>query len=332
MQLYINSYGAKLKVKDGLFQVSFWNKEQQLIRQEFAPVQIKSIFLQKGTLVTTQAIQTALEADIDILFFDKTGKATARIVATKPQNTSKVLKGQLIASQTVAGVNYVKEWLSIKIKNQKKLLEETAVRRVIPQQKTIGKANHKLSKQQQKLAKLEANSIMDIAAKIRPIEGLAGRVYFGALSKLLPKEYQFSKRSRNPAQDLFNAFLNYGYGVLYTQVESALIRAGISPYIGFLHRDGHQFKSMVYDFIEPYRFWVDQLVFRLFVKKKVSAKHCSKRGEGYWLNQQGKILLMNALYGVLNNTKQARHGAISIESRGLDKDALTFAQELKKLC
>ena len=77
--------------------------------------------------------------------------------------------------------------------------------------------------------------------------------YFEALSSILPEKYKFKSRSRNPAKDEFNAMLNYGYGVLYSMVEKACIIAGLDPYIGFLHTDNYNKKSLVFDVIELFR-------------------------------------------------------------------------------
>jgi CRISPR-associated protein Cas1 len=47
--------------------------------------------------------------------------------------------------------------------------------------------------------------------------------------------------------------LNYGYGVLYAQVERALVLAGLDPYAGFTHADRPGKPSLTLDVIEPFR-------------------------------------------------------------------------------
>jgi len=67
--------------------------------------------------------------------------------------------------------------------------------------------------------------------------------------------------------------LNYGYGVLYGQVEAVLLLAGLDPYAGFLHTDRSGKLSMAFDLIEEFRQpVVDRTVFALF-----------NRGEGIHL-------------------------------------------------
>lgn len=92
------------------------------------------------------------------------------------------------------------------------------------------------------------------------LEGKAARAYFEAISSIMPEKYRFAGRSRNPAKDEFNALLNYGYGVLYSLVEKGCIIAGLDPYLGFLHSDSYNKKSLVFDIIEMFRIYVDETV------------------------------------------------------------------------
>ncbi len=78
--------------------------------------------------------------------------------------------------------------------------------------------------------------------------------------------------------------------------------AGLDPYVGFLHRDDYNQKSMVFDFIEPYRIFVETAVFRLFAAKKVNKAHVDEITNGVTLNKEGKELLVTALNNYMENT------------------------------
>jgi CRISPR-associated protein Cas1 len=170
--------------------------------------------------------------------------------------------------------------------------------------------------------------VSEIAETLRGLEGTAGRIYFETLSRLLAKEYQFSGRSSRPAQDAFNAFLNYAYGMLYSKVERALIIAGLDPYLGFLHRDDYNQLSFVFDFIEPYRIYADTVVFRLFSAKKVNQSHTDQITNGFSLNQAGKELLVVAFNKYLEEDTIRYRGRNQTRSNGLQMDAHTFANSL----
>jgi CRISPR-associated protein Cas1 len=69
---------------------------------------------------------------------------------------------------------------------------------------------------------------------------------------------------RRGAADPVNSLLNYGYGILYGQVERASVLAGMDPYAGFIHTDRPGKPSLVLDLIEEFRqVAVDRLVFGL---------------------------------------------------------------------
>ncbi len=84
-------------------------------------------------------------------------------------------------------------------------------------------------------------------------EGRAARYYWEALHELVPAEYGWPGRRGREAEDPINAALNYGYGILYGQVERAIILAGLDPYAGYVHTDRPGKPSLVYDLIEPFR-------------------------------------------------------------------------------
>ena len=101
------------------------------------------------------------------------------------------------------------------------------------------------------------------------IEGNMARVYWRFLSESLPQPYQFPKRSRRPAQDMFNAALNYLYGMLYSVTESAALAAGLDTHLGFLHADEYNRPTFVFDLIEPYRPWIDKLLFNDYMAQRI---------------------------------------------------------------
>lgn len=45
----------------------------------------------------------------------------------------------------------------------------------------------------------------------------------------------------------------YGYGILYSQVQQAVILAGLDPYAGFTHADRSGKYSLVLDMVEEFR-------------------------------------------------------------------------------
>lgn len=225
------------------------------------------------------------------------------------------------------GVKWVKEWVGQKMVNQIDFVKDLKKHR-----STLATyLDDKIAKMENlhvSLSLLEAEKISEIADTIRGLEGTSGRLYFETLSHVLPVENQFAGRSSRPAKDPFNAFLNYGYGMLYGKIEKVLIVAGIDPYLGFLHRDDYNQLSMVYDFIEPYRTYVDKVVMRLFTGKKVNKAHTDKITNGVTLNKEGKELLVTSYNKYMDVDTIRYKGRNQTRSNAIQMDAHAFANKL----
>lgn len=328
MQLIINTYGTYVHVKDDLFEVSLTkNGEKQ--KHHFASQKVTSILMSKGAALSTDAIILAMKNNIDIIVFEYDGMPIGRFWHSKPGSTSKIRKQQLEASLNETGVYWIKNWLSSKVENQieflKRLKSHRSTSAELIQEKIDAISSLKI-----KIRELKGTKIDEIDDTLRGLEGTCGRIYFRLLSSLVAERYQFEGRSFRPAKDQFNTFLNYAYGVLYSRVEKVLVIAGIDPYVGFMHRDDYNMKSMVFDFIEPYRSYAEEVVFKLFSAKKVNDSHTDKITNGYSLNAEGKNLLMQSLLHFLDEEKIRYNGRNQTRFNAMQMDAHQFANQLIK--
>ena len=326
MQLIINTYGTYLHIKDELFEVTV-PKDGEKEKHHFASQKVTTILMSKGAAISTDAIILAMKNNIDIIIFEYDGVPVGRFWHSKPGSTSRIRKQQLEASLNVTGVFWVKSWLTAKLANQLEFLKRLKSHR--PETSDIIQEKiDAISALKTKIEKQEADKIDAIDSSLRGFEGTAGRVYFQILSSLLNERYQFDGRSFRPATDPFNAFLNYAYGVLYSRVEKVLVIAGLDPYVGFMHRDDYNMKSMVFDFIEPYRIYADEVVFKLFSAKKVNDSHTDKITNGISLNTEGKNLLMQSLMKFLDEDKIRYNGRNQTRMNAMQMDAHQFANRL----
>lgn len=326
MQLIINTYGTYVHVKDDLFEVSLTkNGEKQ--KHHFASQKVTSILMSKGAALSTDAIILAMKNNIDIIVFEYDGMPIGRFWLSKPGSTSKIRKQQLEASLNETGVYWIKNWLSSKVENQieflKRLKSHRSTSAELIQEKIDAISSLKI-----KIRELKGTKIDEIDDTLRGLEGTCGRIYFRLLSSLVAERYQFEGRSFRPAKDQFNTFLNYAYGVLYSRVEKVLVIAGIDPYVGFMHRDDYNMKSMVFDFIEPYRSYAEEVVFKLFSAKKVNDSHTDKITNGYSLNAEGKNLLMQSLLHFLDEEKIRYNGRNQTRFNAMQMNAHQFANQL----
>lgn len=106
-------------------------------------------------------------------------------------------------------------------------------------------------------------------------EGWATRAYFGVLRGALPqvRDEPRWRRRRRPAPDPVNALLSYGYTLLLARVHTAVLVAGLDPYLGMLHAPGRGRPSLVLDLMEEFRApLVDFTVVRLLRRLATSAE------------------------------------------------------------
>ena len=308
-----------------------WNVENEKeIKKKIPPKKVSGIVLDRGTTLTYEVVKVALSHNIDIVFTAGDGAPIGRVWHSKLGSTTKIRKRQLQASLNEEAIHWIKQWISDKIQNQMEFIKDLKKHRATKATEIEG-ALQKLENQQQNVEKLEGETILDIADSLRGHEGTAGRVYFQLLSSLLSKEYQFKGRSFRPAEDPYNAFLNYGYGILYSRIEKCIMIAGLDPYVGFLHRDDYNQTSFVFDFIEPYRPFVDLTVYRLFSGKKVNQDHYKEITNGIGLKKEGKKLIVEHFIQRFDVDKIRYRGRNQTRMNAIQQDAHTFANELISL-
>ena len=251
MELVLNTYGVSLNRDNEGFVISS-NEGSRRIPAEG----IKSIQIGRGAQITSDAIMLAVEREIEILFMDRAGNPVGRVWSPKYGSVSSIRKGQINFTFSGKAVDWIKNVILRKVENQQALI--LTVRTEDDRSLRIAERSiARLEDYRSKISRLKGEIVSDIAATLRGWEGQASRIYFEALNQFIPEKYRFTSRSQKPATDIANAMLNYGYGILYGKIEGALIKAGIDPYVGILHRDDYNRPVLVYDVIELYRVWID---------------------------------------------------------------------------
>ena len=121
----------------------------------------------------------------------------------------------------------------------------------------------KISNQAAALAKrnLENKYLLNLAAKVKSgdagnLEARAALYYW---DKFFPETLQFT-RSREGAPP--NNLLNYGYAIVRAMVARALVGSGLLPVMGIHHRNQYNAYCLADDIMEPYRPYVDMLVYQ----------------------------------------------------------------------
>lgn len=323
MQLVLNTPGAYLRLRDGCFHITV-DEASKLV----SPKKVESILISSAVKLSSAALQLAVEHNIDVVFLDKFGAPFGRLWHAKLGSTTRIRRGQLIASTNAEGLGFALRWVQQKLDNQIEFLTTLANKRP-GKQEQLGVYVSQIQVIRDKLQDFEFKN-ENAADALRGLEGTAGRIYFEALSFVQPEQFPFQGRSRQPAKDEFNCILNYCYGVLYGIVERACMLSGLEPYLGFFHADNYNKKSLVFDLIEPYRIGAEETTVYLFSQRQVRKEMFDKIQNGLTLNKEGKQVVIAACNERLDTA--IRHKGRNITRRNVIQfDCQAFAQELLKI-
>lgn len=92
-------------------------------------------------------------------------------------------------------------------------------------------------------------------------EGVAARLYF---QRLFGADF-----IRDRTRSGINALLNYGYTILRAAVSRAIVASGLFPAIGIYHHNRSNAFPLADDLMEPYRPFVDEIVYDLIIQGNI---------------------------------------------------------------
>ena len=178
MQLVINNYGAYLRKKKECFLVILDEKEV-----EIPIVKVDSIWISTSALISTDAIKSATENNIDIVFLDHFGDPYGRIWHPKIGSTTRIRRKQLEASSNEKGITLVKRWGVRKMTNQIDFLRK--LRKTRTDNDTLEEAIKEIESYRERLITI-SGTIEENRQQILGLEGISSRYYFNAISTVMP--------------------------------------------------------------------------------------------------------------------------------------------------
>jgi len=266
--LIVDQYGAFVSKHQGRLRVT--QKERTLAEAPIMHLQ-RIVITGHGVGLSSDVIAACCQEGIPIHFLDSRGQPYAGLYSAGLTGTVLSRREQLAAYLDERGLEVGRALARAKIGNQAALLRYIAKYRKETDAdlyEALRAAAERVLAHQEELPRLEDTCLAKAEPLAEPappvpidavrelllsIEGRAAHYYWQALERVLPEEYGWPGRAGRDAQDPVNAALNYGYGILYAQIERAIILAGLDPYAGYIHADRPGKPSLVYDLIEPFR-------------------------------------------------------------------------------
>ncbi len=218
-----------------------------------------------GVSISADAVKECAERGIPIHFVSGTGNPYASLYSAGLTGTVITRRAQYDAFHNPRGLAVAIAFAQGKIHNQANLLKymgkyrkETApelFERLRQRAEQIEEHARELEQIRQlpEVLSGERATVDDWRNEMMGVEGRAAQLYWDAVKQVLPEEYAWEGREGRGAKDPLNSALNYAYGILYGQIERALVLAGLDPYAGFAHVDRPGKPSLTLDAIEEFR-------------------------------------------------------------------------------
>jgi len=252
--LYIGKHSERLRVL----------KKGTLLQEVPLAALQQVLVMSGGVSLSSDAVEECASRGIPIHFLDFSGRVYATLLSGQLTGTVKTRREQLLAYTDERGLLLGKAFASGKIYNQLNLLRYMGKSRGAAQQEEMRQGLANLETMADELARLPGTKVDEVRGLLLSLEGRAAQLYWELARGLLLVETDWPGRQGQGASDLVNSLFNYGYGILYTKVEQALILAGLDPFAGFVHTDRPGKPSLVYDLIEEFRQpIVDRTVFAM---------------------------------------------------------------------
>ena len=252
-QLILSGFGLFLSKKSERLLV---RKGKQVIYQ-FPFFRLNEVVVgSRGITFSSDLLEEMCLRGIRLSFLDRSGKPYAMVTSPMLTATVQARREQILAFTDKRGLEFCKAVVLGKIKNQERLLryfgkyiKKEAEDRFVRIEETATQ----LRALWKKVPAIDADCVNEARGTLMGTEGTAGRIYWEAVQEIIGHRVEFFGREHRGATDGVNSLLNYGYGILYSQIWGAVLNAGLEPFAGFLHVDRPGKPSLVLDMVEEFR-------------------------------------------------------------------------------
>lgn len=253
MQVLVSNYGSFLGKKSERLIVK--EKDKVVLEVPFHDLEQVTIDT-AGASLSSDVIRECMEHGIQINFLTSQGKPYAKLSSPNLTGTVITRREQVLAFLDQRGIQLAKTFIEGKIKNQVNTLKYFAKYRKTQDMELFSLIYQGINQMENNLNELKdikGKCIDDVRGQFMSVEGRAANVYWQMVKLLTSGKVEFPGREHRGAGDPVNSLLNYGYGMLQSQIWGALILAGLEPFAGFLHVDRPGKPSLVLDMMEEFR-------------------------------------------------------------------------------
>ena len=131
-------------------------------------------------------------------------------------------------------------------------------------------------------------------------EGNAAKQYF----KVMFDNVEWKGRKPRIKFDYINSALDIGYTILFTFIEVIVNSFGFDTYVGVLHKQFYMRKSLICDFVEPFRTIIDEQVRKSINLKQIKEEDFMVISKEYRLKYENSTKYANIFLSAIISEKE----------------------------
>lgn len=321
MQIVLDSYGLILGVRNKCFIIKSGGVEKMI-----SPHRVTALLIIKNCRLSSRALQLAAQHEIAVLITDATGKVAVKTWSGQYKQQALLRRRQIQFVQEPGCTEYVKNLLLQKAGNQLEHIGQLIKNQPAQFVKNGDKIREAIKAGMVKM-QLVSGLMEEQANALRGQEAITTRYYWLGLQTAVKPVIECRGRSKRPAKDQFNALVNYNYGLLYGKIETAVHTLGLDPHFGFFHINKYNSKTLVFDMIEPFRPWADEMLMEICGSNEHKANWFEEKNGGWWLAQPGRRLLITR-FNEWWNQKIKYNGAVTTRNNHVLREVQQLVRKL----
>jgi CRISP-associated protein Cas1 len=274
LNILVDDYGSFVGKQQGALVIknrAGKNTQYPLFENKIGEIQIKS-----GNTISSGALATCGFWGINVLILTQRGNPVAVMKSLDDDSHVRTRVCQYQTLENEKSSEIAKTFVIAKAQGYDQVLKKHGL-------KPIGFIKDDVNT-------IAANDLLTFKRKLMSYESMYSKRYFSQLFQLFNEEIRPNGRSTFLAYDGLNNTFNLAYEILRWKVHIALLRSHLEPFLGYLHSMQHGKPSLVCDFMEIYRYLVDDFIIS-FCKETTSKdfifkteQHSNRKGKRQYLN------------------------------------------------
>ena len=268
-KIMLDKQGSYLGMEKGCFTVK--DKTGNVQRYPLFEKEIGEVVLKSGNCVSTGALASLGFWDIDVLITTQKGRPVAMLRSLDNDDHVDTRIQQYEALKDGRALEIAKIIVLTKIEGQNKVLSKYGLKPF-----DIAMIS--------RIKNVDSDNLVKVRVILSTYESHCAEFYFKQVFGLIPERIRPECRRTYKAYDGINNLFNLGYEMLNWKVHKALVNAKLEPFLGFLHSEQFGKPSLICDFMEIYRYVIDDFIIGFC--KELSKKDFITKSE---LMSRGKI-------------------------------------------